>query len=81
MIKLGVKVHIMNVQIAQVWVVIYREQIVTYESQTLTQAAFGAWDFPTQPFIIVLRTLRPAVTQVVKVDTDGGPSAAEEAWT
>jgi hypothetical protein len=57
------------------------KRLPTYKGQTLTQTAVRTRVLLTQPLIVTLRTLRPVVTQMVRMNTDLGIEAAVEAWT
>jgi hypothetical protein len=57
------------------------KRLPTYKGQTLAQTAVRTSVLVTQPLIITLWTLRPAVTHVARVNTDLGVEAAVEAWT
>jgi hypothetical protein len=54
---------------------------VTQKGQTLTQAAFRTGSHITQQLVIALRTLLPAVTDIVRCQTHAGAPATEQAWT
>jgi hypothetical protein len=63
------------VKIAKLGEEVGGEGFITHEGQTLTQAALRTRVVHTQPLVVTPRTLRPAVTQVVRVDTDLGVQA------
>ncbi len=52
----------------------------THKSKTLTQTAHRT-DHVTRQFIITQWTVRPAVTQVVTMETRCGRSTSKQSWT
>ena len=63
------------------WVLVGREGRATDEGLTLTAAEVMRAGGVTQPLVVTLWTLRPAVTQVRQVNTHWGGTAAVVSWT
>jgi hypothetical protein len=46
------------------------ERLVTHKGQAVTQTGLRTGPLVTQPLVVTLRTLRPAITHVFRVKTD-----------
>jgi hypothetical protein len=57
------------------------ERLDTHKGQAVTHTGLRTGPLVTQPLVVTLRTLRPAVTHVVRVKTDTRIQTAIEAWT
>jgi hypothetical protein len=56
------------------------ERLVAHKGQAVTQTGLRTGLHVIQPLVVTLRTLRPAVTHVVRVKTDLGVQTAIETW-
>jgi hypothetical protein len=63
------------------WVKFRAEWFVTYKGQAVTQTGLRTGSLVTQPLVVTLRTLHPAVTHVVRVETDLRVQTAVETGT
>jgi hypothetical protein len=71
----------LDIQVPERWESLQAEGLVTQVCQTLTQAAFRTRNLITQPFVVSLRTLLPAVTHILRQQAHAGATTTVEAFT
>ena len=70
-----------NLQIPQTRVIVNVEKLSTHKRLPLAHTPCRAFSVVTRPLVIVLRTLGPAVTQMVRVQAHSGIQTAVVART
>jgi hypothetical protein len=71
----------LHIQVPESRKVVRRKRLLTQVGQTLTQAAFWTGVFLTQPLVVTLRTLRPAVTHIIGNEARAGTTTAVQTDT